>query len=94
MKLLFLTPLAFAGLTGCAVYTPYGHYPAQVRVAPSIYVHPAPVYVQPGVVHARPSYRGRHRRDLDRDGVRNRQDRDRDGAPNRYDRQPDNPWRR
>ena len=89
MKILFLLPLALAGLSGCAVYPAYGHRGGHVRVDPVVIVYPAPVLV-------RPSYRGGRRYDRDHDGVPDRYDRDRDGdgVRNRYDAWPDNPRRR
>jgi len=98
MRMRMLLPLgtALVALSGCAVYTPYGHRGGQVYGnAPAVIVRPAPIIIGPAPVIVRPAYRGGTRHDRDGDGRSNRHDRDMDGdgSPNRYDRWPSDPRR-
>lgn len=93
MRTMLILPLVLAGLSGCAVYTPYGHRGGHgYGIPPAVVIRPAPVVIAPAPIVVRPGYHDSRRRDRDYNRRPNRRDRDRDddGVPNRSDRWPDN----
>jgi len=88
---LIVLPLAFAGLSGCAVY-PAAGYGYSHGTYGDRYGQPgqSSIYIHGGSRVGRPGY---DRRDQDRDRIPDRVDRDidGDGVGNRFDRRPRDP---